>query len=125
VRDEQDPDAGPLLKVEQEAQDLTPDRHVRAGERLVGDQQLRSTGQRDRQEATLPHAPGQLVGISVLRGGREQPRTLSEAERTALRRLATDIPALGAASTTTDADRKELIRGRSGVGPADRLLGCS
>jgi hypothetical protein len=41
---------------------------------------------------------------------REQPRTLSEAERTAIRRLATDIPALWAASTTTDADRKELIR---------------
>jgi hypothetical protein len=41
---------------------------------------------------------------------REQPRTLSEAERTAIRRLATDIPALWAAPTTTDADRKELIR---------------
>jgi DNA invertase Pin-like site-specific DNA recombinase len=41
---------------------------------------------------------------------REQPRTLSEAERSAIRRLATDIPALWAASTTTDTDRKELIR---------------
>jgi hypothetical protein len=41
---------------------------------------------------------------------REQPRTLTEAERTAIRRLATDIPALWAASTTADVDRKELIR---------------
>jgi hypothetical protein len=41
---------------------------------------------------------------------REQPRTLTEAERAAIRRLATDIPALWAASTTTDADRKEVIR---------------
>ncbi len=40
----------------------------------------------------------------------EQPRTLSEAERTAIRQLATDIPALWAASTTTAADRQELIR---------------
>jgi hypothetical protein len=40
----------------------------------------------------------------------EQPRTLSEPERAAIRRLATDIPALWAAPTTTDADRKELIR---------------
>jgi DNA invertase Pin-like site-specific DNA recombinase len=40
----------------------------------------------------------------------EQPRTLSEQERTTIRRLAADIPALWAAPTTTDADRKELIR---------------
>jgi DNA invertase Pin-like site-specific DNA recombinase len=41
---------------------------------------------------------------------REQPRTLSEAERAAIRRLAADIPALWTAPTTTAADRKELIR---------------
>ena len=41
---------------------------------------------------------------------REQPRTLTEAERTAIRRLAADIPALWAAPTTTDADRKAIIR---------------
>jgi hypothetical protein len=40
----------------------------------------------------------------------EQPRTLSEAERGAIRRLAADIPALWTASTTTPADRQELIR---------------
>jgi DNA invertase Pin-like site-specific DNA recombinase len=40
----------------------------------------------------------------------EQPRTLSEAERAAIRRLAADIPALWAAATTTAADRQELTR---------------
>jgi len=40
----------------------------------------------------------------------EQPRTLSEAERATIRRLAADIPALWTASTTTPADRQELIR---------------
>lgn len=35
---------------------------------------------------------------------------LSEAEREAIRRLATDIPAIWAAPTTTDADRKEIMR---------------
>src|SRR5215467_2090433 len=40
----------------------------------------------------------------------QQPRLLSEAERAAIRRLATDIPALWAAPTTTARDRKELIR---------------
>ena len=40
----------------------------------------------------------------------QQPRVLSEAERAAIRRLATDIPALWAAPTTTAVDRKELIR---------------
>jgi len=39
-----------------------------------------------------------------------KPRLLSETEREAIRRLATDIPALWAAPTTTAADRKEIIR---------------
>jgi hypothetical protein len=39
-----------------------------------------------------------------------KPRLLSEAEREAIRHLATDIPALWAAPTTTAADRKEIIR---------------
>ncbi len=41
---------------------------------------------------------------------RAQPHTLTDAERTAIRRLATDIPALWEAPTTTDADRKAIIR---------------
>jgi DNA invertase Pin-like site-specific DNA recombinase len=41
---------------------------------------------------------------------REQPRTLAEAERAAIRQLAADIPALWAAATTTAADRQELVR---------------
>jgi hypothetical protein len=39
-----------------------------------------------------------------------KPHILSETEREAIRRLATDIPMLWAAPTTTDADRKEIIR---------------
>src|SRR5713226_5343331 len=41
---------------------------------------------------------------------RQQPRVLSDAEREAIRRLTTDIPALWAAPTTTVADREEIIR---------------
>jgi len=40
----------------------------------------------------------------------QKPRLLSETEREAIRHLATDIPAIWAASTTTAADRKEIIR---------------
>src|SRR5437660_541093 len=40
----------------------------------------------------------------------QKPRLLSEAEREAIRRLATDLPTLWRASTTTAADRKEIIR---------------
>ncbi len=40
----------------------------------------------------------------------EHPRPLSEAERTAIRQLAADIPALWSAATTTAADRQELLR---------------
>lgn len=41
---------------------------------------------------------------------RSQPRTLGAAERETIRALAADIPALWAASTTTAADRKEILR---------------
>ena len=44
------------------------------------------------------------------RFGREQPRLLSSDERASIRQLATDIPALWNAPTTTPADRKEIIR---------------
>jgi hypothetical protein len=40
----------------------------------------------------------------------QKPRVLSESEREAIRRLARDIPALWAAPTTTDAERKEIMR---------------
>jgi DNA invertase Pin-like site-specific DNA recombinase len=41
---------------------------------------------------------------------RTQPRGLSAEEREAIRRLAADVPALWYAPTTTDADRKEILR---------------
>ncbi len=40
----------------------------------------------------------------------QQPRVLSADQRAAIRRLAADIPALWDAPTTSDADRKQLIR---------------
>jgi hypothetical protein len=40
---------------------------------------------------------------------REQPRSLSEAERENIRRLAQDIPALWHSPTTTMAERKEIV----------------
>jgi hypothetical protein len=41
---------------------------------------------------------------------RNQPRVLSQEEREAIRLLAENIPGLWLAPTTTDADRKEIIR---------------
>src|SRR5262249_46615941 len=40
----------------------------------------------------------------------QQPRVLTAQEREAIGQLAADIPALWSAATTTDADRKEIIR---------------
>jgi hypothetical protein len=40
----------------------------------------------------------------------QQPRHLSESERATIRNLATDLPALWTAPTTTPADRKEVLR---------------
>src|SRR4029077_8330442 len=39
-----------------------------------------------------------------------RPRTLTAAEREQIRALAADLPAVWDAATTTDADRKQLIR---------------
>jgi uncharacterized protein YndB with AHSA1/START domain len=44
------------------------------------------------------------------RSRREQPRVLTEEERAAIRDLAEDLPALWHAPTTTDADRKAVLR---------------
>lgn len=55
-------------------------------------------------------AAGQHLEEAYHRVVREQPRTLTEPERAAIRRLAADIPALWTAPTTTDADRKAIIR---------------
>ncbi len=44
------------------------------------------------------------------RFSREKPRLLSDEEKEAVRRLASDIPALWRSETTTNADRKEILR---------------
>jgi hypothetical protein len=50
------------------------------------------------------------LGEDYERFGRERPMRLSTAELAAIRALATDIPALWAASTATAGDRKKLLR---------------
>ncbi|MGW4563965.1 recombinase family protein [Streptomyces sp. NPDC004561] len=52
----------------------------------------------------------QALGEEYNRFLAERPRTLSAAERAQIRALAADIPAIWHAPTTTDADRKQLIR---------------
>jgi DNA invertase Pin-like site-specific DNA recombinase len=59
-------------------------------------------------EAAL--AERQRLGEEYDRFTAARPRTLTAAERGQIRALATDIPAIWHAPTTTDADRKQLIR---------------
>jgi len=59
-------------------------------------------------EAAL--AERQRLGEEYDRFTASRPRTLTAAEREQIRALATDIPAIWNAPTTTDADRKQLIR---------------
>lgn len=59
-------------------------------------------------EATL--AERERLGEEYDRFTASRPRILTEAERGQIRALATDIPAIWHAPTTTDADRKQLIR---------------
>ena len=59
-------------------------------------------------EAAL--AERQRLGEEYDRFTAARPRTLTAAERDQIRALAADIPAIWHAPTTTDADRKQLIR---------------
>ena len=59
-------------------------------------------------EAAL--AERQRLGEEYDRFAAARPRTLTAAERDQIRALATDLPAIWGAPTTTDADRKQLIR---------------
>jgi DNA invertase Pin-like site-specific DNA recombinase len=52
----------------------------------------------------------QSLEAEARRALQRQPRVLTAAERAAIGQLATDIPALWAAPTTTAAERKEIIR---------------
>ncbi len=65
VRDEQDAHAGLGLQAAHQRQDLRLDRHVERGGRLVGDQQRRVAGHRQRDHHALAHAAGELVRILV------------------------------------------------------------
>src|SRR5205085_2055350 len=55
-------------------------------------------------------AAQQRLEEDYARFAREQPRVLTADERAAISRLAADIPALWDAATTTQADRKEVVR---------------
>jgi DNA invertase Pin-like site-specific DNA recombinase len=59
-------------------------------------------------EAAL--AERQRLGEEYARHAAARPRTLTAAEREQIRTLAADLPAVWSAPTTTDADRKQLIR---------------
>ena len=63
VRDEEQREAEPLLQIAQQVEDLRLDRDVERRGRLVGDQQRRIAGERERDERALPQAAGQLVRI--------------------------------------------------------------
>jgi hypothetical protein len=65
VRDEQHGQLECGLHLTQQIEDLGLNRHVERRRRLVGDDQRRLARQRHRDQHTLSHAPGQLMGIVV------------------------------------------------------------
>ena len=64
VGDHEDAETELLTELEQEREDLAADRRVEAGDRLVGDQQLRLEGERAGDQHALPLATGQLVRVA-------------------------------------------------------------
>lgn len=77
-------------------------RQIEPENRLVGRQLAR-----DWEDKLAAH---QRLEEDYRRFQNEQPKVLSDAEREAIRRLSEDIPALWQARTTTNRDRKEIVR---------------
>ena len=75
VRDEDDRHAAALLQAPQQREDLRLDGDVERRGRLVGDQDLRVAGERDRDYDALAHAAGKLVRVA-----REAFRRIGDAE---------------------------------------------
>src|SRR3990172_7510611 len=65
VGDEEDGHPVFRLELEEEGEDLILDRDVERGRRLVGEEELRPAGDRDRDHHALPHAARELVRIRV------------------------------------------------------------
>ena len=72
VRDEDDRRAEPLADVAHEVEDPRLDRHVERRRRLVGDQDLRVAGERDRDHHALAHPARELVRVLVDPAGRRR-----------------------------------------------------
>ena len=65
VRDEQDRRAEPLPQIGEQVEDLSLDRDIERGGRLVGDDEIGLAGQRHGDHHPLSHAARELVGILV------------------------------------------------------------
>ena len=70
VGDEHDGGADLVFQLPKEVEDLRLDGDVERSGRLVGDQQLRSARERNRNHRALPHATGEVMGIIVETLGR-------------------------------------------------------
>lgn len=70
VGDQQQRHVFALLQVQQQFDDLRLDGHVERGRRLIGDQQLRPTGDGHGDHHALAHAAGKLVRVHVQPRGR-------------------------------------------------------
>ena len=65
VRDEYDGGPGDLPRLLQHLEDLCLDGDVECGGRLVGDDEIRIVGDRDRDHGPLAHSAGELMRIGV------------------------------------------------------------
>ena len=63
VADEHQRHATLGLYLSQEIEDLSLNRHVERSSRLVGNEQVRFTGERNRNHHALAHAAGEFVGV--------------------------------------------------------------
>ena len=63
MRDHDDAGVDLILKIADELQHLRLDGHIQRGGRFIGDDDLRVTCQRDRDDDALTHAAGELERI--------------------------------------------------------------
>ena len=61
MRDQDNGQAAPVAQIEKEAEDLRLHRHIERGRRLIGDEEIRLAGKRQRDHRALAHAAGELM----------------------------------------------------------------
>jgi hypothetical protein len=118
MADQDNPKLPLVDQVSQQAQDLRLHRHIKGGCRFVGKQNLRFTGESDREGDALAQAAGELVrSRPQSRGGVRDTYRIKEFDGATLGRSCIDTEVIANVFGELNTDAEERMETRRGVLP--------